>query len=98
MNKSDKFAYITKIIEVCKKETALIDSSFNEILSAEYRRFLGYIEIPRGVGKNTALQENIFVIYTCIMNNLPLIISGKPGSTKTLAMNLILKSMKGQNS
>lgn len=56
------------------------------------------MEIPKGIGKNTPLKENIFVIFTCIMNKIPLIISGKPGSTKTLALNLVVKSMKGTSS
>jgi Cdc6-like AAA superfamily ATPase len=56
------------------------------------------MEIPPGIGKNTPLKENIFVIFTCLMNRLPLFITGKPGSTKTLAMNLVTKSMKGQSS
>ena len=53
------------------------------------------MEIPQGIGKNTPLKENVFVIITCIMNNIPLIITGKPGSSKTLAMNLVIKSLKG---
>jgi hypothetical protein len=56
------------------------------------------MEIPKGIGKNTPLKENIFVIFTCLMNKIPLIITGKPGSSKTLAMNIVTKSMKGDSS
>ncbi len=56
------------------------------------------MEIPIGIGKNTALKENVFVIITCIRNKIPLFITGKPGSSKTLAMNLVTKSMKGLSS
>ena len=56
------------------------------------------MDIPKGIGKNNALQENIFAILTCLLNKIPIIISGKPGSSKTLAMNLIIKSLKGKNS
>jgi hypothetical protein len=69
-----------------------------KILKEEYQCFLDRIEIPPGIGKNTPLKENIFVIFTCLMNKVPLFLTGKPGSTKTIAMNLIMKSMKGKSS
>jgi Cdc6-like AAA superfamily ATPase len=68
------------------------------ILKEEYKCFLDEMEIPPGIGRNTPLKENIFVIFTCLMNKIPLFITGKPGSSKTLAMNLVTKSMKGKSS
>ena len=56
------------------------------------------MEIPLGIGKNDSLKENVFSIITMILNKIPLFITGKPGSSKTLAMNLVLKSMKGKSS
>jgi Cdc6-like AAA superfamily ATPase len=67
-------------------------------LKCEYDRYTSNIEIPPGIGRNTPLNENIFAIITAIMNDLPIIITGKPGSSKTLAVNLVLKSMKGTSS
>lgn len=60
--------------------------------------YVDNIEIPPGIGVNMSLKENLFVIATCIRNMIPLFITGKPGSSKTLAMNLIIKSMKGLGS
>jgi len=53
------------------------------------------MEIKAGIGRSQTLLENIFVIITCVLNDIPLIITGKPGSSKTLAMNLIFKSFRG---
>ena len=64
----------------------------------EQDRYIKNIEIPRGIGKNESLKENVFSIITMIMNKIPLFITGKPGSSKTLAMNLVSKSMKGKGS
>lgn len=64
----------------------------------EYNRYIDQMEIPLGIGKNDSLKENVFAIITMILNKLPLFITGKPGSSKTLAMNLVLKSMKGRSS
>jgi hypothetical protein len=51
------------------------------------------MEIPKGIGKNTPLRENVFVMITCILNKIPLFITGKPGSSKTLSINLVTKSL-----
>lgn len=67
-------------------------------LKEEQDRYIRNIEIPRGIGKNESLKENVFAIITMIMNKIPLFITGKPGSSKTLAMNLVSKSMKGNGS
>ncbi len=56
------------------------------------------MEIPRGIGLNSMLKENIYAMIICIMNRIPLFIVGKPGSSKSLAMTLISKSFKGQGS
>lgn len=53
------------------------------------------MHLKPGIGKNNTLSENVFVTITCILNQIPLIITGNPGSSKTLAVNLILKSFKG---
>ena len=69
---------------------------FKKVIHDQQRFFLDRMDIKQGIGKNLPLSENIFVIITCILNQIPLIITGNPGSSKTLAMNLILKSFKGK--
>lgn len=71
---------------------------FDNFLDEQYDMYLNEIDIPQGIGKNKSLKENLFAIITCVMNKIPLFITGKPGSSKTLAMNLVCKSMKGQSS
>lgn len=79
-----------------KKKKCLQIDRFKDIVKREQERFLDKMEIKAGIGRNYPLTENIFVIITCILNQIPLIVTGKPGSSKTLAMNLILKSFKGK--
>lgn len=45
--------------------------------------------IPKGVAKNRALKENLFMIFVCVMTRLPIVLVGKPGSSKTLSMIII---------
>jgi len=49
------------------------------------------MDIPPGVAKNQALLENVFVTLVCILNRIPLFVVGKPGSGKTLSLQLIYR-------
>ena len=44
---------------------------------------------------NLPLKENTFLITVSILNNIPIILTGPPGSSKTLSTNLVYKNMKG---
>ena len=35
-----------------------------------------------------ALTENIYVIVVCILNKIPVFVVGKPGTSKTLALQV----------
>ena len=53
------------------------------------------IKIERGIAKNKALLENIFALSVAIINKVPIFIVGKPGCSKSLSVQLITKSMRG---
>ena len=44
--------------------------------------------VEEGVALNEALSENLFVSIVCILNKLPLFLVGKPGTSKTLTMQV----------
>ena len=50
------------------------------------------------IGRTTALKENVFAIFVCILNKIPLFMIGVPGNSKNLAFTLIQKSMRGSQS
>ena len=84
--------YINEIIKddipyfenICKKETEFITEKVLE----------GRI----GFAKNKGLCENIFSEFICVLLKEPLIICGKPGSSKSLSVRLLLNGMKGKKS
>ena len=43
------------------------------------------IDLDKGIAKNRILKENIFVQFISIVSNIPLIIIGKPDSSKSLS-------------
>ena len=51
----------------------------------------------KGYAKNN-LCENLFSEFICILLREPLIICGKPGSSKSLSVRLLLNAMKGKKS
>ena len=52
--------------------------------------------MKEGIAKNRALLENIFSLFVCINAKVPLFIAGKPGCSKSLSVQLLYKSMKGE--
>ena len=56
------------------------------------------IEKGKGIALNRALRENLFTCFTCIDNNVPLIIVGKPGTGKSLSFQILYNTLKGQYS
>lgn len=66
-----------------------------EIYEKEQDEYLTRMNLPKGIAKNDALRENVFISILCIMNRIPLFICGKPGCSKTLSIQLILSNLKG---
>ena len=71
---------------------------FSQILEYEEDFLLNNISLNKGIGKNKSLKENIFLLFTALVTNIPLIIIGKPGSSKSLSAQLICKEMNGKYS
>ena len=71
---------------------------FSKILSFEQDFILNNISLSKGIGKNKSLKENIFILFIDLITNIPLIIIGKPGSSKSLSAQLIYKEMGGKYS
>lgn len=87
----------SKYLQNEMKEYAISSfENFSEILTIEQKFLLTNIEIDKGIGKNKLLRENIFLLFVCLITRIPLIIIGKPGSGKSLSVQLMLKSMRGK--
>jgi E3 ubiquitin-protein ligase RNF213 len=63
-------------------------------MNSEYNDFLRRLNPDKGIARNFALKENIFAIFTSIINKIPIFITGCPGQSKTLSMSLLLNGMK----
>ncbi len=56
------------------------------------------IDFEKGIALNQSLLENLFCLFICIINKIPLFIVGKPGCSKSLSVLSILKCMNGKDS
>ena len=72
--------------------------NFKEMPKKEQQYIANNIEMKEGIAKNRALLENIFTLFVCVNAKVPLFIVGKPGCSKSLSVQLLFKSMKGENS
>ncbi len=82
---------------------------FAKQLNDTQLKFTKLMDPPRGIALNEALCENLFMIFVSILNKIPIFIVGPrkfiywstnwlAGTSKSLAIDLIAKSMRGQGS
>jgi len=50
------------------------------------------------IAYNSALMENVFTSLVCLMNKIPILIIGNPGSSKSLSIKMLNSNLRGQNS
>ena len=62
------------------------------------RTFLHDVELGQNIARNTALCENVFMMAICAELRIPLFVVGKPGSSKSLAKDVISTNMQAGNS
>ena len=56
------------------------------------------INLEKGIARNRAFLDNLFSLFVCINNKIPLFICGKAGCSKTLSFSLLYQAMKGTHS
>lgn len=54
--------------------------------------------LGKGVASNEALRENLFVLLVSVLNSIPVFVVGKPGSSKSLALGVLLANLRGTSS
>ena len=79
----------------CKSED---NKNFSLFFENECDYIIEEINLDKGIAKNRILKENIFLQFIAITSNIPLIIIGKPGSSKSLSFQQLKKSMRGKYS
>ena len=97
----DRMTYVTLMEEIFKSILRNLTNVTNflvKILEGEQKKIIERMELPAGTAKNRALMDNIFVLLVCIINRIPVIICGKPGCSKTSAVQIVISNLRGKKS
>ena len=87
------------IVQFFKRPLTEIKSGqINKEVDRCHSLILNQMHIGANIAKNTALKENVFMMFVCIELKIPLFVIGKPGSSKSLAKSIISNSMQGSRS
>jgi hypothetical protein len=81
-----------------KRPASTFAKSFVKLLEREENRLINQMQIPEDMAFNRALKENLFVLFSCIMNRIPVFLCGKPGASKTSAVQILMNNLKGLRS
>ena len=70
------------------------EEELSDVRNAEFQGYFDiFVDRCDGISANQAFIENLWCAYTCIINGIPLWIIGKPGTSKSLAVNTVLKKL-----
>ena len=92
--KKQRRQLLSKISLIIKRNPMRILEVFEE----EQNDYLRRMEFPEEIAKNEALKENVFAMLVCIVNKIPILVCGKPGCSKTLAISLLMANLRGKQS
>ncbi len=95
--------YIERMQSIMTKDNPKVEKVPNYlteyILQSEQKKLIDEkMELPEGTAPNRALRDNIFVLLACIVNRIPLFLCGKPGSSKSSAVQILITNLKGKKS
>ena len=88
----EKRAELVKIVE------DIFKFDFLEFPKKLQNELADSLKLDGGIAKNRALLDNIFTLFVCLNNNVPIFICGKAGCSKSLSFSLLFQAMKGEYS
>ena len=91
--------YVKNLANNLKIEEWIKDQYFKgDIVDKEEEFLFNEMDIKslQGIGQNTSLKENIFLMFFSIYSHIPLIVIGKQGCSKSLSIQLIIRIMRGE--
>ena len=71
---------------------------FNQVVLEELDALTSGMHLEPGVALNLPLKQNIFHLYVALLNEIPIILTGPPGSSKTLSVRILYRNLRGPKS
>lgn len=99
--KEDKKTFANEIISrIINLGLKVEEEYINDILNGEQeilvKRARNLHKIPQDIAVNTPFKENLLTMFVCIFSRTPLFVCGKPGSSKTITVNILKKMFNSQ--
>jgi len=70
-----------------------------EVVTIEQMDYVRRLKAPdEQIALNNALIEYVFGCLVCLLNKIPVLLIGNPGSSKSLSMRLIQSNLRGKGS
>ena len=76
----------------------IYSGKMEEVIASAQDSICLNMEVEGSIAMNCALTENLFVSTVCVLNRIPCFIVGKPGSSKTLTMQVMASNLQGKQS
>eukprot|EP00397_Hematodinium_sp_SG-2012_P000011 GEMP01000011.1.p1 GENE.GEMP01000011.1~~GEMP01000011.1.p1 ORF type:complete len:5020 (+),score=1237.73 GEMP01000011.1:156-15215(+) len=76
-------------------------ATFSDAVSCEKElkryqlRLVRPMVLGEGIALNEALRENLFMLLVSVMNQIPIFVIGKPGCSKSLAVEILQRNLNG---
>lgn len=97
-NQATREEYLREIVRVCYSASAsnlrVSGAQIDELLRKTIGMVTTPLKIPNGVARTPLFLENVFMLLTSIVCLVPIIVVGKPGSSKTLAMTMLRENLQ----
>eukprot|EP00442_Polarella_glacialis_P009890 CAMPEP_0115115300 /NCGR_PEP_ID=MMETSP0227-20121206/42599_1 /TAXON_ID=89957 /ORGANISM="Polarella glacialis, Strain CCMP 1383" /LENGTH=477 /DNA_ID=CAMNT_0002515923 /DNA_START=1 /DNA_END=1434 /DNA_ORIENTATION=+ len=94
LNRDQRWGYRKRLCETWQKMSVAtpavawlkLDSAndLSQMLTETQLEFVSQMELGEGIALNEALRENLFMLLVSIMNQIPVLLIGKPGCSKSL--------------
>ena len=69
-----------------------------KLIKGTMNALCGKLEVEDGIAMNQSLKENLYVTMISIFNRVPIFVVGKPGSSKTLTLQVLASNLQGEQS
>jgi hypothetical protein len=86
------------VLAVITRNLGVDSSAVLGLFRAEVEYLMARFELGKGIVVNQALSENLFCMFVCTLNKVPMLVCGKPGSSKSLSVQLLFSRLKGKAS
>ena len=75
----------TRLKNVCGQQDADVEGALEKAMDALMKQ----TSLEPGIAQTRGLKENVFMVVICCLAQVPLMIVGPPGSSKTLAVTIV---------